>query len=703
MRKVMRRDRGVILLTATIVLVTMMALGSAFLLSSVGNARHTTMLVDRSRAASIAQAGIDLALYELAYGGRTVGEEWAMDYGNGRIYLRTFNQTDAGGGVAQDGMLGRIVAIGAYPAPRAGVPMADQLDDVAFWTVDVTVQNDSYEIHELVYKAMYAGNRQGGEYHQEFGGVNHGQHDYADEIDGDIHIEGDIWLGGDAHAHRFGDLGTTGNITMLDMLGNPDHNLGGGGDDSVKPPDLSKQGYELPQRHFKSWDPSTHTPGHDVVHVKDEFDYYEQNHASEMWHIEISEEGGWFSDGTNSYPEWNDRAWALPDSGKGDAFSPANFIMKDYQNHFVDTFDSNDDTQMEATGNYYLGQRNGGDYYHYGDDYELYGGGHSVITVTPEMNNKVYLVDGNLWVDSDGSNHVFFVPGDGVDKVNITIVAKGNIYIGDQIFTTTNDVNQEQYSRNIGGWTSAECYDMTDPESGIALLAMKDGESYNDLNKNGKYDPYSGETIVGREDPNTPVPADHNGMQAPDGYAGRMEGSGNIIFGDTICGPVGVVEAFMFAENNFLDITADTSQGDQNPYLFGNMTAGNRIYMNRNTRGWLSQSSWQVNGKPDDWTYSRDINGTTYYFPPGTNDDNWDNPFVTYRRLKPANGNKWDLELSEHNPLNLKYDTRMEEEIIDLPGLPYSNETHEGSWKIIVWRQMSGHGGYDIDNWGSGG
>jgi len=613
------KERGVILLTAAIVLMTLMALGSAFLLSSVGHARSTSMRMHRARAEAIARAGIDLALYE---------------------------------------------------------------------------------IHNLYYKALYAGNRQGGAYHQEFGGVNHGGQDRADEIDGDIHIEGDIWLGGDAHAHRFGDLSATGEIAKLDLLGRPDHDLGGGDEDSIEPPNLEQQGWELPQRRYQSWDSSTHTAGRDVVHVNEEYAYYERNHPDEMWNVWIDAEGGWYGE----KPEWNDHAPALPDGGKGDAWSPANFIMKDYQNHFADTFSSADDEQMDATGNFYLGQRNGGGERSRdrGDLHGLYGGGHSVITVTKEMNEKVYFIDGNLWVDSDGSNHIFFVPGEGVEKVNITIVAKGNIYIGDQIFTTTNRVNDQQYRRNIGGSTWAEAYDMTDPDSGLALIAMSDGESFNDLNKNGKYDPYTGETIVGRDEPNKPEPAANNHLQAPDGYRGRMEGSGNIVFGDTICGPVGVVEAFMFAENNFLDISADTSQGDQNPYIFGNMTAGNRIYMNRNTEGWLRDQSWKVNRKPEDWTYSRTgegqwkfdwrrwrwryVPGETYYYPPGTDDDNVDNPLVTYRRMK-KDGNKWSVEFTEHNPLDLTYDRRMEEDVIDLPGLPHSNDVHEGSWKIIVWRQ----------------
>ncbi|MHC5080369.1 MAG: hypothetical protein ACYTHN_15245 [Planctomycetota bacterium] len=310
-----------------------------------------------------------------------------------------------------------------------------------------------------------------------------------------------------------------------------------------------------------------------------------------------------------------------------------------------------------------------------------------MITINEGQNGMVYYVNGDLWFDSDGDNHIFFVPGPGVERVNITIVAEGNIYVGDQIFVTTNTVNDQQFVRNIGGSTSAEAYGLTDAESGIALIAMADGESYNDLNKNGLYD--EGETIIGRDNPDVPVPADQApcppGMFASD-YQGRAQGSGNIIFGDTISGPVGVVEAFMFAENNFCDITADTSYANQNPYIFGNMTAGNRVYLNRNTEGWVEKPSYQVNDLPSDWTYSRWEDGVEYFYPPGTNDQNYDNPFVTYRRAY-RNGNKFNVQMSRHNPLDLMYDERLEQGVINLPGLPHSNQSVLGSWKIIIWKQ----------------
>jgi hypothetical protein len=233
---------------------------------------------------------------------------------------------------------------------------------------------------------------------------------------------------------------------------------------------------------------------------------------------------------------------------------------------------------------------------------------------------------------------------------------------------------------------------------------MADGESYNDMNKNGKYD--DGETIIGRTDPNSPSPADNNsaGGNYTTDYSGRMEGSGNIIFGDTISGPVGVVEAFMFAENNFCDITADSSRTDQNPFVFGNMSAGNHVLLNRNTdNGWLDVQTYNSNfNPPQGWV---NIDGNWY--PAGTTRANMDNPFVTDRRViqgkwtsyidsrgnvsyQRTSTDGYTLMYRWHNPLELVYDERLEFGDITLPGLPNSTESHDGSWKIIVWKQYHG-------------
>gem|GEM_PF-1654448 len=77
---------------------------------------------------------------------------------------------------------------------------------------------------------------------------------------------------------------------------------------------------------------------------------------------------------------------------------------------------------------------------------------------------KVYFVDGNLTIDSNGYGPTLYGPTSS-EGAQITIVARGNIYIGDQIsFQSSNK-------------TGALC-----------LVALKDGETYTDLNHNNRHD-----------------------------------------------------------------------------------------------------------------------------------------------------------------------------------------------------------------------
>jgi hypothetical protein len=354
--------------------------------------------------------------------------------------------------------------------------------------------------------------------------------------------------------------------------------------------------------------------------------------------------------------------------------SVADFFQSDYQNHFCDDYTGVDDHKMSETPNYYLGQHH--DEWDSGYDYGLYGGANAIIKIRPEQNNKIYYVEGNLWADSDGNNHIFFVPDETLNEpVRITIVVKGNIYIGDQIFVTGDAKNYAVGSKHYTPFS------WLDDDSAIAIIAMADGESYDDMDRNGKYTP-GVDPIIGRDASGAPNPADinpasqtsdHPDHQYATGYQGRMEGSGNIVFGDTIKGPCGVAEAFMYAENNFQDISADSSQGDQNPYTLGNMTAGNRVFLKRNYPDWEKVGTHS--GVPDGW-----VKIGSYYYPPGTTADMVDNQFVVDRMY--YNGKVY---ARRHNPLRVTLDERIKDGSVDLPGLPSSVDVLEGRWRPIAW------------------
>lgn len=135
-------------------------------------------------------------------------------------------------------------------------------------------------------------------------------------------------------------------------------------------------------------------------------------------------------------------------------------------------------------------------------------------------NNKVYYIDGNLWVHNL-STFSFQLRHAGSTGVRITIVVRGNIYISDNIYYRDTETD------------------------GLALIAIKD-------------------------------PAHAT--------------TGNIYFGDPTFGTLEAMHAFMYAENNFHDTNLSAS-GSARVALYGNMTAGNQVAIDRDQDGQHSRLS----------------------------------------------------------------------------------------------------------------
>ncbi len=165
------------------------------------------------------------------------------------------------------------------------------------------------------------------------------------------------------------------------------------------------------------------------------------------------------------------------------------------------------------------------------------------ITITPAQNNKIYYIDGNMWVETNGLGPKISTT-DG-SPVSVTFVVKGNLYFADQ-FRTTNP-----------------------KKDGVMFIAMADGESFTDLNGNSQYD--AGEPIL--DD-------DGDGV-----YEGNAEGSGNVFWGDPNAGPLGTVDGFIYAENNFDDYALDNNGTPQPFTINGFMQAGNQVRINRSVAG----------------------------------------------------------------------------------------------------------------------
>ncbi|MCB9907635.1 MAG: hypothetical protein H6830_07955 [Planctomycetes bacterium] len=218
--------------------------------------------------------------------------------------------------------------------------------------------------------------------------------------------------------------------------------------------------------------------------------------------------------------------------------------------------------------------------YFLGDPYE--GSSLSRISVPAAGNRKVYYVEGNLWIEPDGTtSSIINSPPEGTV---ITIVVKGNIYFADNFVYDPN-------------------------KDGVLFVAMSDGESYTDLDGDNQYD--VGEPILHD---------DGDGI-----YQGKAEGSGNIFFGDPNGGPIGDIQGFLYAENHFEDHVRNSGAGD--PLAFsvdGFLSAGEQVRVNR------------------DWS-------------------------------------------GGHEPMEVTYDSRIEDGVLGLPGFPGSTSSRS-DWTLRCWR-----------------
>ncbi|MFO7535319.1 MAG: hypothetical protein R6X19_06515 [Kiritimatiellia bacterium] len=148
------------------------------------------------------------------------------------------------------------------------------------------------------------------------------------------------------------------------------------------------------------------------------------------------------------------------------------------------------------------------------------------INVKPEDNNKLYYVEGNVYLHNPQVYSLRFrKPG-----TTITIVASGNITISDEFYYNA------AYAPGLAR-SNMNSTIVNNPSDALCLIALKN-------------------------------PAFPN--------------SGNIFIGDSQFGTGGSIHALLYAENDFVDNNLNTA--DQSFIsVFGNMTAGNQVRLNRPT------------------------------------------------------------------------------------------------------------------------
>lgn len=147
------------------------------------------------------------------------------------------------------------------------------------------------------------------------------------------------------------------------------------------------------------------------------------------------------------------------------------------------------------------------------------------LNVTADGNNKLYYVDGNVYLHSPSAYSMRFrQPG-----TRITIVASGNITLSDEFYYNA------AYASGLVR-TNMNSTIVNNPSDILCLIALKN--------------------------PSFPT------------------NTGNIYIGDAQYGTGGSIHALLYAENDFVDNNLNTV--DQSFIsIFGNMTAGNQIRLNR--------------------------------------------------------------------------------------------------------------------------
>jgi hypothetical protein len=208
---------------------------------------------------------------------------------------------------------------------------------------------------------------------------------------------------------------------------------------------------------------------------------------------------------------------------------------------------------LQKTNNFFLEDK----YAAFGTDSTSDGSSAAQCQINNNANNKVFYIDGNLWVNNLNTMSFKMIPETGGTPVKITVVVCGNVYIGDNLFykNATTD--------------------------GLAIIALKDS---------------------------------------------NVSDSGNIYFGDPNFGTLEHMDAFMYAENNFLDNNMGAA-GSAKVTVNGNMTAGNQVAINR------------------------------------------------------------DFTDGSHSKLTVNFDARIKNGTLSLPNLPKSG-TSGISWAFMAWRQI---------------
>jgi hypothetical protein len=627
-------ERGGALLVAVVITLMVVAISGAFISHAMVRQRNSVNLMMASQAVTAAEAGAALYVQDLnknywatrqnpvpavipappkPYHHGFLGSSLAVSTASpdrdtlmvNPSFYRIWQEPMGANGIDDNGVDGiDDVAestfvrlwIEGYAGGVADIsnPLAPKYRGGAKRTIEVVLTHKDSKVFDF---AFFAGNSSGNPYNMLF---DSNQNITKDQINGDVYSGGSIHVGGTAELRDETGSGPAGRVMYKDTFKNDSSAPAPSSFQGVQPiPDIAGGNYEA-RAISDRYDP-VKNPSGKFVNVKEDLIAYGQTANGQN-------NGGMNYNKDSSHNEMGRAELQIYDDNQ-----PAHIFRKDP----TTTIAANSPPRVQgysgmkpAKDNYFLEDptktaKNGGTaLYPWGDNANSGTNTGLRVEVKPNGNDKVYYIDGNLWA-SNGPAYTFQWLNSTNTDMKITIVVKGNVYLTDNLL-------YDQVAKATGR------------KDALAIIAIKDNDpKYENMSAADLTNPSSkfynfGNMANASEQARIDYARDYN----------KINGSGNIFFGDPGGGTTERFESFMYAENNFYDNNLGAS-GTLETNIYGNMTAGNQIQINRNT-----------------------------------------------------GAGKW-------KPLKVQFDNRIRTGQVTLPGLPESPGATNESWKVVSWRQVA--------------
>lgn len=216
----------------------------------------------------------------------------------------------------------------------------------------------------------------------------------------------------------------------------------------------------------------------------------------------------------------------------------------------------------------------------------------SMINIKENGNKAVYFIDGNMRISGEPIKSYQLKPDPTMADPNLkmTIVVKGNVSMTDNLLYPAWESKKDAVAiiaikdDNFPNTTAG------DFRSGAGVLPAAFQAKNPGLSTVQDFvDDYNRRASQARRNnlimPDIDISTEAGRELAAQAY-NKSYGSGNVYFGDPGSGTVEHFESFMYAENNFYATNLDSttaSGGTRELEIFGNMTAGNQVKINRNT------------------------------------------------------------------------------------------------------------------------